>query len=72
MKWQLQSCPRCCGDIMIYVDFDGWYETCLQCGYSAELENICVADYVAAGGSSADPEMSVYKTVQNVYTREVK
>jgi DNA-directed RNA polymerase subunit M/transcription elongation factor TFIIS len=71
MKWRLKSCPRCGGDIMIYVDFDGWHETCLQCGYSVELENINVADYVTAESSSADPEMSVYKTVQNEYTREV-
>lgn len=70
MKWKLRSCPRCCGDIMIYVDFDGWHEMCLQCGYNVELEHINIADCVTAGGSSADPEVSVHKTVQSEYTRE--
>ena len=70
MKWRLRSCPRCGGDIMIYVDFDGWHETCLQCGYSVELENISVADYVTAGGSSADPEINVHETVHSEYTME--
>ena len=55
---------------MIYVDFDGWHETCLQCGYNVELEHINIADCVTAGGSSANPEISVNNTVQSEYTRE--
>jgi hypothetical protein len=56
---------------MIYVDFDGWHEVCLQCGYNVELKNINIADCITtAGGSSIDPEKSANKTAHSEYTRE--
>ncbi len=39
-KWRLKGCPRCGGDISINQDHHGWYEECLQCGYTSELKNI--------------------------------
>lgn len=39
-RWKLKSCPRCGGDILIDQDHHGWYEACLQCGYSSELQNL--------------------------------
>jgi len=32
--WNLKGCPRCGGDTYIDKDTDGWYESCLMCGYS--------------------------------------
>ncbi len=40
LKWKLKGCPRCGGDISIDRDYHGWYEACLQCGYTSELRNI--------------------------------
>jgi hypothetical protein len=31
-------CPRCGGKILIDTDFHGWYEQCLQCAYTHDLE----------------------------------
>jgi ribosomal protein S27AE len=30
----LGRCPRCGGNIFLENDFDGWHESCLQCGYT--------------------------------------
>jgi hypothetical protein len=40
VKWRLRSCPRCCGDMFIDWDLDGWYEECLQCSYRCELRDL--------------------------------
>jgi hypothetical protein len=55
---------------MIYDDFDGWHETCLQCGYQVELENEDVLDYVPSKNSSDNPEIMEYETVQSGLTRK--
>jgi type I restriction-modification system DNA methylase subunit len=36
-----KSCPRCKkGDIGVDRDQYGWYEYCIQCGYTRDLVNI--------------------------------
>ncbi len=40
-KLKIGSCPRCSnGEIFIDRDLYGWYECCLQCGYSRDLPDI--------------------------------
>lgn len=34
VKWRLKSCPRCEGDIFLDRDLSGWFEHCIQCGYT--------------------------------------
>jgi hypothetical protein len=36
--WRLKSCTRCNGDSFIEKDYYGWYERCLQCGYSKDMK----------------------------------
>ncbi len=31
-------CPKCGGKVLIDKDYHGWYEECLQCGYTCDLE----------------------------------
>jgi DNA-directed RNA polymerase subunit M/transcription elongation factor TFIIS len=57
MKWRLRSCPRCGGDIMIYDDYEGWHETCLQCGYSTTLEDQKVLPYNLERDIERDSEL---------------
>ena len=33
-------CPRCGGNIYLEEDYFGSYESCLQCGYDGDTENI--------------------------------
>lgn len=38
---KLKSCPKCKkGDVTFDRDQYGWYEYCIQCGYTRDLENI--------------------------------
>ena len=38
--WRLKSCPKCGGDMFLNRDLDNiWYELCLQCSYSYEVNN---------------------------------
>ena len=34
------KCPKCGGNIYLDNDQYGWYEKCLQCGYSTELKKV--------------------------------
>jgi hypothetical protein len=36
-KIRLHGCVRCKGDVSIDKDQYGWYENCLQCGYTRDL-----------------------------------
>ena len=38
--WNLKGCPRCGGDTFIDRDLDGWYESCLMCGYSGSVPRV--------------------------------
>jgi len=32
--WTLKNCPRCQGDLYTEREDGGWYDSCLQCGYT--------------------------------------
>lgn len=34
---RLDRCPKCKGYVMLQKDRYGWYEQCLQCGYTHDL-----------------------------------
>ncbi len=38
--FKFRGCPRCHGDLMIDKDQYGWYEECMQCGYSKDLRSV--------------------------------
>ena len=33
-----QRCPKCGGNLFFYQDYYGWYEQCLQCGFTCDLK----------------------------------
>lgn len=35
-----KHCPKCGGNIYLDRDSYGWYEECLQCSYTRDLETI--------------------------------
>ena len=37
---KLKYCPRCKGDVIVDRDHYGWYEQCIQCGYTGDLQSI--------------------------------
>jgi len=37
--WRFKACPKCGGDIFVDDDMNGWYEQCLQCGYTHDLKS---------------------------------
>jgi predicted nucleic-acid-binding Zn-ribbon protein len=34
------KCPKCGGKIYLDSDIYGWFEQCLQCGYTKNLQNV--------------------------------
>ena len=38
--WKFKGCPKCHGDVCLGVDFDGWYEECLQCSFRRALKSL--------------------------------
>jgi len=38
--FRFKSCPRCKGDVLVDLDYYGWYEECLQCGYQRDLKGM--------------------------------
>ena len=38
--WRFKSCAKCRGDMFLDKDSEGWYEQCLQCGYTHYLDSI--------------------------------
>ncbi len=37
---RFKGCPRCGGDVRLDQDHYGWFEECLQCGYSRDVTSI--------------------------------
>jgi len=35
-----KRCLKCGGNVYVDKDFYGWYEKCLQCGYTSDLQSI--------------------------------
>jgi ribosomal protein S27AE len=54
--WNLKGCPRCGGDTYIDKDLDGWYESCLMCGYSGNVPNVSRATVKAGADAKEQPE----------------
>ena len=46
LRWNI--CPRCKGDVRLDRDEYGWYEECLMCGYTHDVETAVVARQHAA------------------------
>ena len=38
--WKIKGCPKCHGDVFIDKDMDGWFEKCLQCGYTHYMSKV--------------------------------
>lgn len=38
------KCPKCGGSVYLDSDHFGWYEECLQCGYTRNLQKVVKAD----------------------------
>ncbi len=37
---QKAKCPKCGGKIYLDTDYYGWYEQCIQCGYTKNLSRV--------------------------------
>ena len=35
----LKSCPKCKGDLLLRNDFDGFFLSCIQCGYARDFKS---------------------------------
>ncbi len=35
-----KCCPKCGGYVLLDKDYNGWYEECLQCGYTCDLHAV--------------------------------
>ena len=35
-----KRCPKCGGNVYLDRDYYGWYEKCLQCAYTCDLESL--------------------------------
>ncbi len=37
---QNSKCPKCGGNVYLDTDYYGWYEQCLQCGYTKNMAKV--------------------------------
>ncbi len=37
--WRLKGYPGCKGDMLVDRDLNGWYQSCVQCGYYGDLDS---------------------------------
>lgn len=44
----LKSCPKCKGDILLRNDFDGFFVSCIQCGYARDIQKEAAEKAVAS------------------------
>ena len=49
-------CPKCGGNIYLDEDYYGWYEQCLQCGYTYDIESTLE---IFNEGNAVDKEIPV-------------
>lgn len=53
----IKRCPKCGGNVYLDEDQHGWFEHCLQCGYTCDLQGVLnVAEREALKTSSELPE----------------
>ena len=38
MMLLLKCCPKCKGDLLLKNDFDGFFLSCIQCGYAKDFQ----------------------------------
>lgn len=38
-----KRCPKCGGNVYLDRDYYGWYQKCLQCAHTSDLNNIAEA-----------------------------
>ena len=43
-----KSCPKCKGDLLLRNDFDGFFLSCIQCGYARDFEKAPVKKATAS------------------------
>ena len=36
----IKRCPKCRGNVYLDEDQHGWFEHCLQCGYTSDLQGV--------------------------------
>lgn len=36
----MKRCPKCHGNVYLDEDEHGWFEHCLQCGYTCDLQGV--------------------------------
>ena len=54
-----KRCPRCSGNVCLDRDCYGWYEQCLQCGFTCDLEGIIDARESVSGVNPGQSEGGV-------------
>jgi len=67
IKWKNKNCPRCKGGVYLEKDMYGWYEGCLQCGYSRDLDTIYVEELIA---SQKDFQKKLHSSYVSVKKKE--
>lgn len=40
MGMKIKGCPKCGGDVRVDRDEYGWFEQCIQCGHTRDLETV--------------------------------
>ncbi|MBI2830372.1 MAG: hypothetical protein HYX81_04345 [Chloroflexi bacterium] len=38
--FRFKGCPRCHGDLLVDRDEFGWYEECIQCGFTRDMRTV--------------------------------
>jgi Zn ribbon nucleic-acid-binding protein len=52
---QRSKCPKCGGNVYLDSDQYGWYEECLQCGHTRNLEKVTKVDLETGDRYNAEP-----------------
>lgn len=77
--WRLEGCPKCKGFLMLEEDTHGFYEQCLQCGYTHDIpemvkqnvkqaerkEKIVASSYTILNGSEAVTQDVLHSTMHD-------
>ncbi len=59
---RLDQCPKCKGYLMLQKDGYGWYEQCLQCGYTHDLLTFAEAEQRRAEGQKLEELRGLMKS----------
>lgn len=53
-----KQCPKCGGNVYLDRDYHGWYEQCLQCSYTRDLESIVALQEMVSRSNPGQAEGS--------------